>query len=95
MNTYNISTLNTLTITQLKDMLDTKAMQAIRLKQCLIECKNLLELRLVTIHLNNIKAFISCASELVKLKQFNPNNESQYSNIKTLYKLSGNLTKNN
>ena len=76
-------------------MLDTKAMQAIRLKKCLLECKNLLELRLVTIHLNNIKAFISAATNVIILKQSNPNNDNQYNHIKTLYKLSGNLTKNN
>jgi hypothetical protein len=88
MNTYSINTLNTFTTTQLKDMLDTKAMQAIYLNKVLKKYSNShTAKRLITTQLNNIKAFISAAQEMVYLKQDNINNDNQYSNIKKIYKL--------
>ena len=88
MNTYSINTLNTFSVAQLKDILDSKAMQAIHLSNMLKKYHNShTAKRLITTQLNNIKAFISAAKEMVYLKQSNPNNDKQYNNIKKLYKL--------
>jgi hypothetical protein len=72
MNVYSIDQLNKLTLTELKNMLDYKQMQMIKLKKIRSTCTNLIELRLLNLQLNNLKIFIKNAGQVARTKlQFN------------------------
>lgn len=72
MNIYNKAQLSTFTLTQLKNMLDDKEQQKIKLTKIRSKCYNLNELRLLNVQLNNIKSFIKVACEVARSKlQFN------------------------